>query len=159
MHGNSHSPTSSLGGQRICSRQAPAHRGSPTEERASRSDLQLNCKGTLIYAICSASSCSHHPSSPLLGCTKHSSESRRKAPRNNSPAFLRCVTSDFQSQTYKKMENDSCLLLQHMPKFKQCQVLEGEEKLCSTPCNCRQHVAELRPQCKHRTCMVLVLKG
>lgn len=57
------------------------------------------------------------------------------------------------------MDDDSCLLLQHMQKFRQCQVVEAGEKLCSTLCNCREHVAEIPPQHKHWTFVGLVLKG
>lgn len=53
---------------------------------------------------------------------------------------------------------DSCLL-QHRQKLWQCQVLEAEEKLCSTLCNSTAHAAELTPQNMHRTLVGLVLKG
>lgn len=54
------------------------HKGSPGEEHVSKSDLQLDCKATLIHP------CTHHPPSPVLRCTKHSSDPKRKALRTIS---------------------------------------------------------------------------
>lgn len=134
----------------------------PTEvvpQKNMTAHLIYSCwEGALIYTTGSASPWTQQPPSPLFRCTKHGSDSKTKALRNITALPFSGVLL-WHSQMCEKPDNDSCLFLQLMQKFRQCQVLEAGEKLCSSLCKCREHVAELPPQCKHWTFMGLVLKG